>query len=309
MLASGNRIHRALIIAACLAAPAALGGCKSVGLSDITGSIAPPDTPAKPNDEDSIRRYTELWGKRYDANPTDKATAIRYAYGLRRRGQYAQAVAILQDIAIKNPKDLEVLGAYGKALADAGRYEEANEVLQRANPPERPNWSLLSAQGSIADRVGDHATAEGYYREALKISPNEPAVLSNLGLSYALSKNLPKAEETLRLAASQPRADARVRQNLALVLALEGKFTEAEQLGETDLSPQQAEANVTAVRQMVAQSDTWRDLRDIDHAKAARPAAKTAAREAAGKTAVARRAPASPTQPAPAAAADISPAN
>ena len=94
--------------------------------------------------------------------------------------------------------------------------------------------------------------------------PDEPSVLSNLGLSYALSKNLPMAEDTLRLAAQQPRADARVRQNLALVLALGGKFAEAEAIERQDLSAADAASNVKSIRMMIAQSDTWRDLQKID---------------------------------------------
>ena len=53
-------------------------------------------------------------------------------------------------------------------------------------------------------------------------------MLSNLGLSYALSRNLDLAEQTLRLAADQPGADARVRANLAMVLGLKGRFADAE---------------------------------------------------------------------------------
>ena len=41
-----------------------------------------------------------------------------------------------------------------------------------------------------------------------------------------------------------------MRGDLALVLALEGKDAEAEQVGETDLSPEAARANVEAVRRM-----------------------------------------------------------
>ena len=55
-------------------------------------------------------------------------------------------------------------------------------------------------------------------------------MLSNLGLSYMLSQELPKAEETLRHAYGNPRADARVRQNLALVVGLQGRFAEAESI-------------------------------------------------------------------------------
>ncbi len=265
--------YRTIVLAACLATPIALGGCKSVSFSDITGSIKGSDTPA-PSDDESLRRYTEQLGKRYDSNPADKATAISYARALRMRQQHAQAVAVLQGIAIKNPKDMEVLSAYGKALADAGRLQEAAEVLQHAQTPERPNWSVLSAQGSVADRMGDHASAQSFYKAALKIAPDEPSILSNLGLSYALTKQLPLAEQTLRQAVDKPRADARVRENLTLVLSLEGKFTEAEQLGQRDLTPEQATANVAAVRKMIAQSDTWRDLRSLD--KPAVAAAKPA---------------------------------
>ena len=130
-----------------------------------------------------------------------------------------------------------MLGAYGKALADAGRLKEASTVLANAHTPERPNWSILSAQGSVADQLGDHKQAQNYYEAAIRMRPDEPSVMSNLGLSYALNKQLPQAEETLRDAANNPKADMRIRQNLALVLALEGKFGEAENWSRRDLAP------------------------------------------------------------------------
>ncbi len=50
-------------------------------------------------------------------------------------------------------------------------------------------------QGTSLDQFGRHDEARNYYASALKIVPGEPSVLSNLGLSYVLSKDLPKAEE------------------------------------------------------------------------------------------------------------------
>ena len=40
-----------------------------------------------------------------------------------------------------------------------------------------------------------------------------------------------------------------------------GKFADAETVGRTDLSPDAARANVEAIRQMIAQNDSLRDLR------------------------------------------------
>ena len=266
-----------LALLACVALPLAVGGCKTTGLNDFTASIGPAPDTTMPSTPAAIRTYTEA-----------KVAAIAYARGLRAQTQYSQAVAVLEQTAMKQPNDMEVLGAYGKALADAGRLEEAADVLKRAHTPDRPNWSILSAQGSVADQMGDHASAQAFYTEALKINPGEPSVLSNLGLSYALAKQLDKAEAALRQASADPKADTRVRQNLALVLSLEGKFTEAEQVGARDLSPEQASANVATIRRMIAQSNTWRDIQKPDgqttvkpRTLAARPAARVAPTTAA----------------------------
>jgi Flp pilus assembly protein TadD len=248
-----------------------LTGCGKT-MSDVTGSIGTSASAKMPTEEGALRRYAEQWGRRYDANRKDKATALTYAKALHALDQNAQAVAVLQGLAIQNPEDMKVLSAYGKALADAGRLKEAADILTRAHTPERPDWSVLSAQGSIADQLGNHEEARNYYDSALKIRPNEPTVLSNLGLSYALSKQLPRAEETLLLAVRQPTADMRVRQNLALVLALQGKFDRAEEWSRHDLSPIDAAANIAMIRQTISQSNTWRDIQSVAPSKKTTPA-------------------------------------
>ena len=127
------------------------------------------------------------------------------------------------------------------------------------------SWRILSVQGAVLDQMGRHQDARRHYASALKISPDEPSVLSNLGLSYALSKDLPKAEETLRRAAARPMAEPKVRQNLALVVGLQGRFEEAEIIARGDLSPEEAAANVAYLRQMLLQQKEWK--------KSARPTA------------------------------------
>ncbi|GAC1562342.1 MAG: tetratricopeptide repeat protein [Beijerinckiaceae bacterium] len=266
-----------------LAASLALAGCNSV--RDMTSSIGVSENTTLPSDEGALRRFAEDWGQRYDRNPRDKKTAMTYADALRALGQHAQAVAVLQGLAARNVNDREVLGAYGKSLAEAGRLREAADVLANAHTPERPNWSILSAQGSVADQLGDHDQAQNYYKAALQIRPDEATIMSNLGLSYALSRRLPLAEETLRGAATRPGADMRVRQNLALVLALEGKFNEAEDLSRRDLAPIDAAANVASIRKMIAQSNTWRDLQKLDHQAQRRDTGKNSTSVAATRPA------------------------
>ena len=175
-------------------------------------------------------------------------------------GQRAQAAAVLEQASIHNPKNTAVLGAYGRALADIGNYGQALEVLNRAHTPDQPDWRILSAQGAVLDQLGRPDEARRYYASALRIAPDEPSVLSNLGLSYALSKDLKQAESTLRRAVDRPGAHPRARQNLALVVGLQGRFEEAEQIARADLPPEEAAANVAYLRRMLVEPNSWKKL-------------------------------------------------
>jgi Flp pilus assembly protein TadD len=161
----------------------------------------------------------------------------------------------LEQANLNNPGNRAILGAYGRALADTGSYKQAFDVLSRAHTPANPDWRILSIQGTALDNLGNHEEARRYYASALKIVPNEPSVLSNLGLSYVLTKELPKAEATLRRAYAQNGADARVRQNLGLAIGLQGRFAEAEAIVKADLPADEAEANVAYLKQMLRNSD------------------------------------------------------
>ena len=255
---STRRVFRGLFGVCAIGLAVALGGCVT-DRADVTGSIASGAGTLAPGD---ARASAATWGDRYRANPSNPAAALNYARALRELTQFQQAVAVLEDAAVRNPGDPALLSAYGKALSDVGRFREAADVLARSQNPQNPDWRTLSVQGSVADQMGDHVQAQAYYTTALKIQPNDPGVLTNLGLSYALSSKLPLAEATIRQASQQPGADMRVRQNLALVLALEGKNGEAEQVAQTDLPPDQARENVASIRAMIAHSETWRGIQN-----------------------------------------------
>ena len=245
---------RMLAAAALAIAAAATGGCRDFG--DVTGSVRA--SPAMPADETELRSYAENCRNRYERNPGEKSASIDYARALRALTRYREAVAVMQAAAVKSPKDEAILGEYGKALADAGELAQAKDVLTRAYTPDNPKWDIMSVQGAVADQLGDHAGAMQFYRDALKIAPGEPGVLTNMGLSLALSRQLPEAERTLRQAVASPKADARMRGDLALVLALQGKFAEAERVSLTDLPSEAARANVEAIRRMLAAGDSRR---------------------------------------------------
>jgi len=244
-------------------APIVLAGALGVGLAGC--NTTQPTRPTQMTAALAVatagvgtdRRSAVAWAERYRANPNDPEAVVNYARALRAYGQRAQAVAVLEQASIQHPKDRGLLGAYGRALAEVGNYKRALDVLDHAHTPADPDWRILSAQGAALDQMGRHDEAQRYYATALRIAPDEPSVLSNLGLSYALSKDLVRAEATLRRAAVQSRVDSRVRENLALVMDLQGRAAHAEGLAHPDLPA--ADVNVAYLRQVLAQQNGWKE--------------------------------------------------
>jgi len=225
---------------------ASLGGCQT--MSDVTGALTAKSEPAADADP---QRVIDYYGERYRANPKDPNVALAYGQALRANGQRAQAAAVLEQANIASPGNKPLLAAWGRALADNGNFQQAFEVLSKAHSPDNPDWRILSVQGTVLDQLGRHEEARGYYASALKIVPGEPLVLSNLGMSYVLTRELPKAEDVLRQAYANPKADSRVRQNLGLVVGLQGRFAEAETIVKADLPPDEAAANVAYLKDML----------------------------------------------------------
>src|SRR6202041_1441228 len=198
------------------------------------------------------RRAVDVYGERYRADPKNADVALAYGQALRATGQRSQAVAVLEQATIAHPADKPLLAGYGRALADNGNFQQAFDTLSRAHTPDNPDWRILSAQGAVLDELGRYEEARQYYASALRIAPEEPSVLSNLGLSYLLAKDLPKAEETLRRASARPDADPRVRLNLALVVGLRGRVAEAETIVKADRPAAKAAADVAYLRRMLS---------------------------------------------------------
>lgn len=229
------------------------GGCSSVLPRDITGSVARTTaaSPETPKSEAEWRQAADKYGARYRANPKDAEAALRYGQALRATGQRAQSSAVLEQASLSNPGNKALLAAYGRALIDNGSYQQGFDTISQAHTPDNPDWHLLSVQGTALDRMGRGEEARRYYNNALKIKPGEPSVLSNLGMSYILAKQLPAAEETLRQAHENAPNDARIRQNLALAIGLQGRRSEAEGIVTAGASSTEAAESISSLRQML----------------------------------------------------------
>ncbi|MEL6946427.1 MAG: tetratricopeptide repeat protein [Pseudomonadota bacterium] len=254
-------LRRSLVPALLLSAALVASGCATKRVT--TGSV--PKNLQKPvaaMSMSELKQASDYWAREYKRNPKDKRVGLQFATSLRMTGRNSQALAVMQQMAIHHSTDRQVLAAYGKALAGAGQLKKALATVQRAQTPDQPDWKLYSAEGAILDQLGQPKVARLKYRKALDLKPGEPSVISNLGMSYLLTGDLRSSESYLKQAIKLPGADSRVRQNLALVIGLQGRFKEAETVAAGELPPQEAQANIAFLRQMLSEQNAWSKLKD-----------------------------------------------
>ncbi|MEO8757598.1 MAG: tetratricopeptide repeat protein [Devosia sp.] len=194
---------------------------------------------------------------RYKSNPRDKVTIIYYAAALRAAGQPDQAVSVIEAGLALYKSDVDLKVAYAKALSAAGRFDQALNVIEDAIDPASPDWNALLVKGAILDQSGRNEEARAIYTQALLTSPNSPSLEANLGLSYAMTNDLGQAEAHLRKAIGMRGASSQVRQNLALVVGLQGRFDEAKRMFAADLSPDQVDANMAYILALLTQQNRW----------------------------------------------------
>ncbi|MEL6372842.1 MAG: tetratricopeptide repeat protein [Pseudomonadota bacterium] len=232
-----------------------LGACAQTGLTALSDATTPlQKAQASPAEtQKALQEATYYWGKEFSKDPRNAKKAIAYAKNLKAMGQKRRALAVLQQASMFNGNNVDLISEYGRLALDVGQVQIAHKLLAKADIPSRPDWKVISARGASYAKLGKHAQAVRHFERAIALAPNQPSVLNNLALAYALNGNPGKAETLLRkAAASDNPALPRIRQNLALVLGLQGKYAEAKQLAQRDLGQARASQNIAAIRQMVA---------------------------------------------------------
>lgn len=201
-----------------------------------------------------------FWAGEYQMFPNDLEAAQRFSEALRRGGRSERAVQVSSEALSRFPNDPELLTTYGLAQIAMRNPQAALQPLALVAAADAQNWRVRSALGAALDQLGRFQQARMAYQEALALAPNEPRILTNLGVSHLMAGEPQTAEPILRQAAGLPGAPPEARQNLAIALALMGRFQEAEQLQRVDLPPAQAAANVAYLRGLLSDPRRWDDL-------------------------------------------------
>lgn len=240
----------ALALLATTAVALVLGGCNQ------TGPFARLSNEPKLAAADQIGAISQ-WSAAYAKNPQDPKMALGYAASLKAIGSRDRAMEVLTAGYQANMDNGEIAAELGRLALDMNRLDIANQTLKVAEAQGIKDWKTLSAQGTLRAKQGKHAEAQQYFLAALKEQPDSVSVINNLALSYALDGKAGQSEELLRKAVASGKGDTRVRQNLAMVLGLQGKFEEARQVASVDMTEQDAKSSMTYLRNMLSNQNQF----------------------------------------------------
>lgn len=205
-----------------------------------------------------------FWAREAEIDPTDVAAGVGLSQALRALGSYDDAFAAIQKLLMAQPESYDALMEMARIHVARGSGFYAIEPARHAASLQPKDWrppTLLAVAYEQAQR-DDEARAS--HENALALAPNNPMVMSNYAMFLAAHGEGARAEVMLRAAAARPDATIQVRQNLALLVGLQGRLTEAEKLARQDLPPELVANNMAYLRAANGQGDTNAPSRSWD---------------------------------------------
>jgi Flp pilus assembly protein TadD len=232
-----------------MASALALSACAQDGSPDLSATLAPPaETASTPKPEEGAKPPAAAAPS---AAPRPQAAATQQispelAESRRRRaaGDKAGALAVLDRASEKGAKDPAMQAERGLLALDLGQVKKAESILRPLVAGKTPDWRVHLGFGTALAAQGRQSEAQQQFAKALALAPENPAVLNNLALSYALDGKAADAERLLARVAAGKEHAARARQNLALLAGLGGRTEEAERHASVTMPVAEAKANV-----------------------------------------------------------------
>lgn len=217
-------------------------------------TAAVPATAQQRADSERLDAVTRsvFWNREREVNPSDPVAGVKLAQALRELGQFDQAAETAQSVLTVQPNNIEAMLELGKDHIARGQGFYGIAALEQARAMAPNDWRPLSLLGVAYNQVRREDDAKAAWNEGLRLSADNPEILTNAAVALLTAGNLTGAEGLLRRAVAQPAATAQMRLNLAMALGLQGKMPEAEQIIRRDLPPEQADSNLQWLRSKTA---------------------------------------------------------
>jgi len=149
---------------------------------------------------------------------------------------------------------MTLLGAMAARWSEAGDLNRAS-TFSAARIRPTPGLARAQRAGAVLDQLGRHAEAQKILFVGAQIARTSRRAF-HIGMSYVLTKDLKRAEVTLRRALAQPNADRRCGRTWLCVVGLRGRSTMRKNRARRPLRREPRQFGY--LRQMLAQQKDWK---------------------------------------------------
>lgn len=156
------------------------------------------------NDAHMFDKAVEISKTAVAADPKSRDMKLMLAGELVEQGKTEDGLTMAKSLLANTSDDRQVYFALGNMYTRLHRWKDAEEALDKATPlatKKDDKIYLLFLKGALADRQKHMDQAEGFFRQALDLDPNNAMTLNYMGYMFAdKGVRLPEALKLVRKA-------------------------------------------------------------------------------------------------------------
>jgi tetratricopeptide (TPR) repeat protein len=171
--------------------------------------------------------------KRISADsPMKRVAEMQIGLDLADLGRNDEAIGHLKTVLAQDPDDMKAYLALGGVYAAKEDYRSAAELYDKAVAripnPTAEDWTIFYRRGIAYERLKEWPKAEPNFKEALKLSPDQPQVLNYLGYSWVdMDIKLDEGLKMIRKAVDQRPSDGYIVDSLGWAYYKLGRYQDA----------------------------------------------------------------------------------
>jgi tetratricopeptide (TPR) repeat protein len=167
-----------------------------------------------------------------DASPFYINAQIRKGLYLNALQKPDEAVVLLAALSEKQPSNQQILQTLAGIESARKKFDAAIPYYNRAigllSAPEKKDWQLFYSRGIAYERTKQWTKAEPDFKEALKLDPEQGAVLNYLGYSWLdQNMNIPEAFDLIKKAVRLRPNDGYIIDSLGWAFYLQKDYEQA----------------------------------------------------------------------------------
>ncbi len=171
-----------------------------------------------------------------DPDNSDVLEGLQTVYG--QMGKLDEFVSTLEAYRAAHPQDTDVASRLAAIYAGEKKPDEANRVLAQARTAVAGDADLLYSLAQMYAMLDEKSRAEDVLEQVVKIDPTHAGASNDLGFEWAdEGKNLPRAEELIRIAVAAEPDNQSFLDSLGWVLYKQGRFDQARKYLEQAIGP------------------------------------------------------------------------